>query len=339
MIYNISIRPCFLFLIISFFSFLSGEINLYTHRHYNSDKLLFKAFTKKTGIKINVIKGSADQLIQRLQTEGENSPADILLTVDAGRLVRAKNLGLLQPVTSPLLIKQIPSEMRDLDGYWYGLTVRARALIYSKDRVKQNQLSTYEDLAHKKWRGRIVVRSSNNIYNQSLLASIIAANGELDAYKWAKSVRSNMARSPRGSDRDQARAVASGLADVAIMNTYYLGVMANSSDKKDQDVVKKIAVFFPNQKGRGTHINVSGAGITKSSKNKKEALKFLEFLTNENSQKVFSSANYEYPLKINEHNSTILKSWGQFKYDPLSLSVLGEKNTQAVKIFDRAGWE
>ncbi|MDC0630878.1 Fe(3+) ABC transporter substrate-binding protein, partial [Candidatus Marinimicrobia bacterium] len=325
--------------IISFFSFLSGEINLYTHRHYNSDKLLFKAFTKKTGIKINVIKGSADQLIQRLQTEGENSPADILLTVDAGRLVRAKNLGLLQPVTSPLLIKQIPSEMRDLDGYWYGLTVRARALIYSKDRVKQNQLSTYEDLAHKKWRGRIVVRSSNNIYNQSLLASIIAANGELDAYKWAKSVRSNMARSPRGSDRDQARAVASGLADVAIMNTYYLGVMANSSDKKDQDVVKKIAVFFPNQKGRGTHINVSGAGITKSSKNKEKALKFLEFLTNENSQKVFSSANYEYPLKINEHNSTILKSWGQFKYDPLSLSVLGEKNTQAVKIFDRAGWE
>jgi len=339
MIYNISIKASSLFLIISFFSFLSGEINLYTHRHYNSDKLLFKAFTKKTGIKINVIKGSADQLIQRLQTEGENSPADILLTVDAGRLVRAKNLGLLQPVTSPLLIKQIPSEMRDLDGYWYGLTVRARALIYSKERVKQNQLSTYEDLAHKKWRGRIVVRSSNNIYNQSLLASIIAANGELDAYKWAKSVRSNMARSPRGSDRDQARAVASGLADVAIMNTYYLGVMANSSDKKDQDVVKKIAVFFPNQKGRGTHINVSGAGITKSSKNKEEALKFLEFLTNENSQKVFSSANYEYPLKINEHNSTILKSWGQFKYDPLSLSVLGEKNTQAVKIFDRAGWE
>jgi iron(III) transport system substrate-binding protein len=339
MIYNISIKASSLFLIISFFSFLSGEINLYTHRHYNSDKLLFKAFTKKTGIKINVIKGSADQLIQRLQTEGENSPADILLTVDAGRLVRAKNLGLLQPVTSPLLIKQIPSEMRDLDGYWYGLTVRARALIYSKDRVKQNQLSTYEDLAHKKWRGRIVVRSSNNIYNQSLLASIIAANGELDAYKWAKSVRSNMARSPRGSDRDQARAVASGLADVAIMNTYYLGVMANSSDKKDQDVVKKIAVFFPNQNGRGTHINVSGAGITKSSKNKEEALKFLEFLTNENSQKVFSSANYEYPLKINEHNSTILKSWGQFKYDPLSLSVLGEKNTQAVKIFDRAGWE
>jgi iron(III) transport system substrate-binding protein len=339
MIYNISIKASSLFLIISFFSFLSGEINLYTHRHYNSDKLLFKAFTKKTGIKINVIKGSADQLIQRLQTEGENSPADILLTVDAGRLVRAKNLGLLQPITSPLLIKQIPSEMRDLDGYWYGLTVRARALVYSKDRVKQNQLSTYEDLAHKKWRGRIVVRSSNNIYNQSLLASIIAANGELDAYKWAKSVRSNMARSPRGSDRDQARAVASGLADVAIMNTYYLGVMANSSDKKDQDVVKKIAVFFPNQKGRGTHINVSGAGITKSSKNKEEALKFLEFLTNENSQKVFSSANYEYPLKINEHNSTILKSWGQFKYDPLSLSVLGEKNTQAVKIFDKAGWE
>jgi len=339
MIYDISMRASFLFLIISFFSFLPGEINLYTHRHYSSDKLLFRAFTLETGIEINVIKGSADQLIQRLQTEGENSPADILLTVDAGRLVRAKKLGLLQSVTSPVLKKQIPPEMRDLDGYWYGLTVRARALVYSKDRVKLSELSTYEDLAHKKWRGRIVVRSSNNIYNQSLLASIIAANGESDAFKWAKNIRSNMARSPRGSDRDQARAVASGLADVAIMNTYYLGVMANSSDKKDQDVVKKLAVFFPNQKGRGTHINVSGAGITKSSKNKEEALKFLEFLTNENSQKVFSSANYEYPLKIKEHNSTMLESWGQFKYDSLSLSVLGEKNTQAVKIFDIAGWE
>lgn len=322
-----------------FQSSLNAEINIYSHRHYDSDKILYKAFTEETGIKINVVKGGADQLIQRLISEGNSSPADILMTVDAGRLERAKKVGILQPASSEVLEKNVPIEMRDPEGYWYGLTVRARVIVYSKDRVKPGDLSTYEDLTNSKWEGRIVARSSSNIYNQSLLASIIAAKGKNKALEWAKEVRKNMARSPRGSDRDQARAVSAGLADVAIMNTYYIGILANSSDSSDREVAKNVGVFFPNQKDRGTHINVSGAGITASSKNKKDAIKFLEFLTMKRAQQVFGNVNYEYPLKIENNQSSLLKSWGSFKADKLNLSILGEKNSDAVKLFDRAGWE
>lgn len=318
---------------------LQAQINIYSHRHYDSDKILFKKFTDQTGIKINVIKGSADQLIERLISEGGNSPADILFTVDAGRLHRAKVAGILQPIESKILSENIPPSMRDEDGFWFGLTVRARVLVYSKERVTPDQLSTYEDLANRKWRGKIAVRSSSNIYNQSLMASIIASNGSRKALSWAKSVRKNMARAPRGSDRDQARAVAAGLADVAIMNTYYLGILANSPDAKDREVFKKVSVFFPNQSDRGTHINISGAGITKSSKNKKDAIKFLEFLSGSDSQKTFGSVNYEYPIKIEANQSELLNSWGPFKYDKLNLSVLGANNAEAVKLFDKAGWE
>ena len=318
---------------------LQAQINIYSHRHYDSDKILFKKFTDQTGIKINVIKGSADQLIERLISEGGNSPADILFTVDAGRLHRAKVAGILQPIESKILSENIPPSMRDEDGYWFGLTVRARVLVYSKERVTPDQLSTYEDLANRKWRGKIAVRSSSNIYNQSLMASIIASNGSRKALSWAKSIRKNMARAPRGSDRDQARAVAAGLADVAIMNTYYLGILANSPDAKDREVFKKVSVFFPNQNDRGTHINISGAGITKSSKNKKDAIKFLEFLSGSDSQKTFGSVNYEYPIKIEANQSELLNSWGPFKYDKLNLSVLGANNAEAVKLFDKAGWE
>ena len=331
-----------LFIILFFLStisILTAEINIYSHRHYDSDKILFKRFTEQTGIKINVVKGSADQLIQRIISEGKNSPADVLLTVDAGRLERAREAGILQPVRSRTLLKNIPAEMRDPDGYWYGLTVRARVIVYSKERVKVNELSSYEDLADSKWKGRVVARSSSNIYNQSLLASMIEANGSKSALSWAKSVRKNMARSPRGSDRDQARAVAAGIADVAIMNTYYLGILANSSEKADRDVASKVAVFFPNQQGRGTHINVSGAGVTSSSKNKKEAIKFLEFLSNAKSQETFGNVNHEYPVMIETNQSSLLKSWGSFKYDSINLSILGANNSEAVKLFDRAGWE
>lgn len=318
---------------------LQAQINIYSHRHYDSDKILFKKFTDQTGIKINVIKGSADQLIERLISEGGNSPADILFTVDAGRLHRAKVAGILQPIESKILSENIPPSMRDEDDYWFGLTVRARVLVYSKERVTPDQLSTYEDLANRKWRGKIAVRSSSNIYNQSLMASIIASNGSRKALTWAKSIRKNMARAPRGSDRDQARAVAAGLADVAIMNTYYLGILANSPDAKDREVFNKVSVFFPNQNDRGTHINISGAGITKSSKNKKDAIKFLEFLSGSDSQKTFGSVNYEYPIKIEANQSELLNSWGPFKYDKLNLSVLGANNAEAVKLFDKAGWE
>ena len=323
----------------SMISFILADINIYTHRHYDSDKILFKKFTDITGIEVNVIKGSADQLIQRLQSEGNNSPADILLTVDAGRLVRAKDMGLLEPVSSKILTKNVPEMMRDSENHWFGLSVRARVIAYAKDRIKAHELSTYEDLADPKWRGKIVVRSSNNIYNQSLLASLINENGSKKALKWAKSVRNNMARKPRGNDRDQARAVASGVADLAIINTYYLGLLANSSDKADREVAEKLNIFFPNQNGRGTHINISGVAVTKSSKNKKEAIRFIEFLTDEDNQRIFSEANYEYPLDYNNSKSKIHLKWGRFKADNIDLTILGKNNAEAVKIFDLAGWE
>ncbi|MEL1230516.1 MAG: Fe(3+) ABC transporter substrate-binding protein [Candidatus Neomarinimicrobiota bacterium] len=328
-----------LIILTSMISFILADINIYTHRHYDSDKILFKKFTDITGIEVNVIKGSADQLIQRLQSEGNNSPADILLTVDAGRLVRAKDMGLLEPVSSKILTKNIPEMMRDSENHWFGLSVRARVIAYAKDRIKENELSTYEDLADPKWRGKIVVRSSNNIYNQSLLASLINENGSKKALKWAKSVRNNMARKPRGNDRDQARAVASGVADLAIINTYYLGLLANSSDKADREVAEKLNIFFPNQNGRGTHINISGVAVTKSSKNKKEAIRFIEFLTEKDNQRIFSEANYEYPLDYNNSKSKIHLKWGRFKADSIDLSILGKNNAEAVKIFDLAGWE
>ena len=325
--------------LICYVSFASADINVYTHRHYESDKILFKSFTKLTGIKVNIIKGSEDQLTQRLQSEGKNSPADILLTVDAGRLVRAKNLGLLEPVISDKLIQNVPENMRDSENYWFGITVRARVIVYAKDRIKSTELSTYEDLANPKWKGRIVIRSSNNIYNQSLMASLINVNGTENALKWARAVRNNMARKPRGNDRDQARAVAAGIADLAIINTYYLGLLANSSDKKDREVAKQLNVFFPNQNDRGTHINVSGGAVTASSKNENEAIKFLEFLTEEQNQKVFSQSNYEYPLDYQNTKAETLMKWGKFKAEEIDLSILGHKNTEAVKLFDLAGWE
>ncbi len=300
---------------------------------------MFKKFTDQTGIEINVVKGSADQLIQRLISEGENSPADILLTVDAGRLHRAKEAGVLQPIRSRTLYRNIPAALRDPDNQWFGLTVRARVIVYSKDRVSPSDLSTYEDLAGPQWKGRIAVRSSSNIYNQSLMASLIEANGKRKALSWAKSVRKNMARAPRGSDRDQARAVAAGIADVAIMNTYYIGKLASSKDSKDHEVVKKVAIFFPNQKGRGTHINVSGAGVTKSAKNKENAIKFIEYLSSAEAQEIFGSVNFEYPVKIDNNKSELLNSWGSFNFDNMNLSILGMRNSEAVKLFDKAGWE
>ncbi|MEM7396799.1 MAG: extracellular solute-binding protein, partial [Verrucomicrobiota bacterium] len=208
------------------------EITLYSHRHYPSDDALFKRFTEKTGINVNVVKAKADELIERLKAEGENTPADIFMTADAGRLERAKAGGLLKAAPSTTLQSRIPSTFRDPDDTWFGFTKRARIIAYAKDRVKPSELSTYEDLMEKKWKGRILVRSSSNIYNQSLMASMIAAHGEQKATEWAGKIRNNMARAPQGSDRDQMRAVAAGLGDVALVNTYYVGLLLNSSSAK-----------------------------------------------------------------------------------------------------------
>ncbi len=315
------------------------EVNIYTHRHYDVDKKLFNKFTELTGIKVNVVKARADQLIERLKSEGDASPADILCTVDAGRLHKAKEQGLLQPITSEVLEKNIPAHLRDKEGYWYGFTKRARVIVYHKDRVSPDELLTYEDLTDPKWKGRIVVRSSSNIYNQSLLASLIAVHGEEKALEWAKGVVTNMARSPKGNDRDQMKAIAAGIADIAIVNTYYLGLLLHSENPEEVKVGQQMGVVFPNQDGRGTHINISGAGVTKGSKNRDNAIKLLDFLSDTEAQKVFAQANYEYPVHVGVAPSETVAVWGTFTEDMINLAILGEKNSQAVVTFDYAGWK
>lgn len=315
------------------------EVNIYTHRHYAPDQELFAKFEKETGIKVNVVNASADELIMKMENEGAQSPADVLITVDAGRLQRAKEKGLLQAVNSEVLSKNVPTHLQDTDKQWFGLTKRARVIAYAKDRIDPSQFSTYEDLADPKWKGKILIRSSGNIYNQSLMASIIANLGEQSAFDWAASIVGNMAREPRGNDRDQMKAVIAGEGDLAIVNTYYLGKMLTSTDPEEVAVGEKIAVFFPNQGGRGTHINVSGAGVAKHSPNKDHAIKFIEYLSGAEAQKVFCSANFEYPVNPHVEISDLLKSWGTFKEDKLPLSKLGELNKEAVLTFDKSGWK
>ncbi len=315
-----------------------SQVNVYTHRHYEADQELFGRFQETTGIKVNVVQASADELIQRLEAEGANSPADVLITVDAGRLYRAKQLGLLQPIESEVLRSSIPAHLRDPDNQWFGLTQRARIIVHSKERVQPQQLSTYEALAEPQWTGRILVRSSENIYNQSLLASIIAADGADAAQQWAEQVVANLARTPKGNDRDQVKAIAGGEGDVALINTYYLGLLLSSEDPEERRAGEQVSVFFPNQGDRGAHVNVSGAAVTASSRNRDEAVQLLEFLVSDEAQELFAAGNFEYPVKPGVPWSDLLESWGRFQADQVSLSRLGELNSEAVRIFDRAGW-
>ena len=314
------------------------ELNVYTHRHYESDQVLFERFTEETGININVVNASADELIVKMENEGDQSPADVLITVDAGRLERAKEKGLLQPVSSEVLAAQVPGHLKDSEDYWYGLTKRARIIVYDKERGMPDNLTTYEGLADPAFAGDVLIRSSGNIYNQSLLASIIANNGVDDAREWAKGVVSNMARAPQGNDRDQMKAVVAGEGQVAVVNTYYLGHLMNSQDPAEVEVGKRIGLFFPNQDGRGAHINVSGIGVAAHAPNKEEAIAFIEFLSSVAAQSTFSSSNYEYPVNPEAQPSSLLQEWDTFKEDELSLSRLGELNKQAVLTFDEAGW-
>lgn len=314
-------------------------VNVYTHRHYEPDQNIFKMFEEKTGIQVKVINASADELIQKMKMEGKQSPADVLITVDAGRLSRAKDDGLLQSIESEVLESRIPSHLQDVDNQWFGLTKRARIIAYAKDRVKPEELSTYEDLVNDKWKGKILMRSSSNIYNQSLMASIIANDGEEVARDWAKGIVANMARSPRGSDRDQVKAVVAGEGDIAIVNSYYIGKMLNSPDAEEVKTAQQVGLFFPNQDNRGTHINISGAGVARYAPNKENAILFIEYLISEEAQQVFTEANYEYPVLESVTPVKDIKDWGDFKEDTLGLNKLGENNKKAVLIFDEAGWK
>jgi len=313
------------------------EVNLYSARKEALIKPLLDKFTMQTGISVNLVTGKADALLKRLQSEGDNSPADLLLTTDAGRLHRAKQAGVLQAIESETLNTMIPVHYRDEAGEWYGLSLRARVIMYAKDRVKPEALSTYEALQSEQWRKRICIRSSSNIYNQSLVASLIAANGEEKAETWAKGMVANFAKPPAGGDRDQIKAVAAGVCDIAVANTYYLGGMLHA-DEKQQKAAQQVVVFWPNQEGRGTHVNVSGAGVTKSAKNKANAVKLLEFFASDEAQQWYAEANHEFPVKAGVAVSDTLKTWGEFKADTLSLSTLGELNPDAVRLMDRANW-
>jgi iron(III) transport system substrate-binding protein len=319
----------------------AGEVNIYSARNEVLIKPLLDRFTAETGIVVNLVTGNAGALMKRLESEGVNTPADLFLTVDVGRLHAAKAAGLFQPVTSELLESRIPQHLRDKDQNWFALSARSRVIIYSRDRVDPARLSTYEALTDLQWLGKICIRSSNNIYNQSLLASMIANDGPQAAETWASGIVANMARKPKGNDRGQISAVAAGECDIAIANTYYLGKM-QTSDKEDgqRRAAEKVAVFFPNQSGRGAHMNVSGAGVIKYAKNRDNAVRLLEFLVSDESQNWYAQANHEYPVVEGVSVSDIVAAWGYpFKSDALNITVLGLYNAEAVRIFDRAGWK
>lgn len=323
----------------SFTCSAAQELNVYSHRHYAGDQAINQLFTEKTGIEVKVVNAEADQLIERLKSEGENSPADVLITVDAGRLQRAKADGLLQPVKSEALENATPKDLRDPEGYWYPYTLRARVILTAKDRVKPDEIKTYSDLSDPKWRGRLLVRSSTSSYNQGLLASIVTADGKDKAGEWAKGVVSNFARPPQGGDRDQIKAVASGLADVCISNTYYLGLLLNSKDEADRKAGESVNVVFPNQDGRGAHCNVSGAGVTKHAKNVDQAKAYMEFLVSPEIQKMIANGTYEYPISGDTTLSPTHESWGKFKIDTETFPKMGESQIEATRLFDQAGWK
>ena len=315
------------------------ELNIYSARQESLIKPLLDRFTVLTGTKINLVTGKGDALLTRLRSEGLNSPADVLLTVDAGRLYRAQQAGVLQPVSSQGLNEAIPQHLRSPENRWYGLSIRARVIIYASERIDPSELSTYEALSAPAWKDRICIRSSNNIYNQSLVAGIIASQGMEKTEAWLNGFVENFARPPAGGDRDQIKAVAAGQCDVAIVNSYYLGGMINSDDKRQQEAASKVHLFWPNQNDRGAHINISGAGITQSAKNVGSAKRLLAFLANNESQQWYGETNNEFPVRPEVDVSKTLSAWGPFKADQLNVGELGRYNADAIMAMDRAGWK
>ncbi len=340
---NISHRNFFLipFCILLFFSSCSSDtdvVNVYSGRHYQCDEDLYREFEKQTGIRVNLVKADTDQLINRLDLEGENSPADLLITADAGRMIHSKEMGLLQPMIMETIKELVPEQYRDPEQYWTGFTKRARVIVYHKQRVDPADLSTYEQLTADAWKGKILVRTSQNNYNQTLMSSIIAANGTSDAEQWARELVNNMAQSPRGNDRDQIKAIAARVGDIAIVNTYYIGLMLNSTNAEERNVARQMGIFFPNQQDRGTHVNLSGIAITAHAQNPENAQKLIEFLLSENAQKVFAFENYEYPVREDVEWPDLLKEWGAFRSDPILIEDLGQYLHQAMIVFNKAGW-
>ena len=315
------------------------ELNVYSARKEHLIKPLLDRFSQANNVRINLITAKGDALLARLDSEGINSPADIFLTVDAGRLHRAQKAGVFQPVRSTLLEKSIPAHLRSNKAEWFGLSIRARVIVYAKDRVRADQLGTYESLSSAEWKDRICIRSSGNIYNQSLVASMLATRGISETEKWLTGFTKNFARQPSGGDRDQIKAVAAGQCDIAIVNSYYLAGMLRSSDEMERNAAQKVALHWPNQKDRGSHINISGAGVTRSSTNPEIATRLLEFLIADDSQQWYAEINNEYPVLADAKTHEILRDWGEFKADQLNVTQLGIYNSDAILAMDRAGWK
>lgn len=317
----------------------SGVVNLYSSRHYNTDSRLYSNFTRQTGIKVNLVEGEADPLIERIKSEGRNSQADILLTVDIARLWRAQQAGIFAPVNSKILQQKIPSYLRQPQGLWFGFSKRARVIMYNKAQIKPSQLSTYEDLANPKWKGKIVMRSSNNTYNQSLVAWMIATEGEKAAEKWCRGLVANLARPPQANDTANIEFIAAGGAALTLANTYYFASFATNKDPAKREILKKVGVFFPNQKGRGAHVNISGGGLIKTAPNKQAAIKFLEYLASPSAQEFFADGNNEYPVVPGVKSSAVVAGLGSFKSDLTSIAAYGPNLAKAVQIMNRAGWK
>ena len=319
-----------------------NEVNIYTSRHYDVDDILYAEFTKKTGIKVNIISGSGGALMERLKAEGVNSPGDVFFTVDAGNLANFQKGGFLQSITSENIKNVVPIELRGKNDEWVAIAKRARVIFYNPESVSNEEIANinYEDLAKPRWKNRVVVRSSSNMYNQSLVASLISNLGEENTETWAKGLVDNFARKPQGNDRAQLMAVANGQADIAIANTYYLGIMLSGKGGTEQQVAAaKLRIAFPNQTNRGAHVNISGGGILKHSPNKENAEKFLEFLLTEEAQSHIVNNTFEYPILETVEPHELIAGFGTFNMDKTSVADFGEYNPAAVKLMDRAGWK
>ena len=315
-------------------------LNLYSSRHYQTDEALYANFTKQTGIKINRIEAGEDALIERIRNEGARSPADVLVTVDAGRLWRAEQLGFFQPVKSALLEARIPASYREPNGQWFGFSLRARLIAYNKAKVTAAELPTYESLADPKWKGRICMRSSTNIYNLSLMGALIDHLGEAKAEQWAQGVKANLARDPKGGDTDQLKSVAAGECDVTISNQYYYARLARSDKPEERDIADKVGVVFPNQASWGTHVNISGAGVMKHAPNRAAAVRFLEYLASDEAQRYFAEGNNEWPVVRGvQPDNPVLRGFGAFRQDSLNVAVLGRNQPGSQKIYDRVAWK
>jgi iron(III) transport system substrate-binding protein len=315
-------------------------LNVYSSRHYQTDEALYTGFTKQTGIKINLIEAGEDALIQRIANEGAKSPADVLITVDAGRLWRAQQLELFQPVKSPRLESRIPAAFREPGGQWFGFSLRARVIAYDKTKVKPADIPTYESLADPRWKGKICTRSGSHIYNLSLMGAMIDHLGEAKAEEWAKGVRTNLARDPKGGDSDQIKGVAAGECEIAITNHYYYARLARSHKPDEKAIAERVGVVFPNQATWGTHVNVSGAGVLKNAPHRDAAIKFLEYLASDDAQRYFADGNNEWPAVGSREGAEPKRVlFGQFKYDPLNVAVLGRNQPQSQKLYDKVAWK